>query len=257
MENNLEQTPSNENQNAHCHHHQSKSLGIIIFASAFLMSSFFIGNSIKTLRSAGTITVKGYAEMDIVSDYAAWEGTINLSSTNLSDGYRNINILKDRVEIYLVENGFKKEDIEFGRLSYNENIHYLNNGDTRHEGYIFHQSVYLGSSDVYKIRDISQKITELIGEGIEFYSGEPQYSYTKINDLKLKMIGIASKDAKKRAVEIASSADNSIGSILSASQGVFQITPAGSNEVNDYGMNDMSSINKTIKSVVTIQYSVE
>jgi hypothetical protein len=44
---------------------------------------------------------------------------------------------------------------------------------------------------------------------------------------------------------------------LSARQGVFQITPAHSTEISDYGRNDTSSREKSIKAVVTVRYAVE
>ena len=42
---------------------------------------------------------------------------------------------------------------------------------------------------------------------------------------------------------------------ISASQGVFQITPAFSNETSSSGYNDTSSLNKVIKAVVTVEYA--
>jgi hypothetical protein len=39
--------------------------------------------------------------------------------------------------------------------------------------------------------------------------------------------------------------------------GVLQITPAFSNEVSDYGINDVSSLQKDITGVVTVEFEVE
>ena len=39
--------------------------------------------------------------------------------------------------------------------------------------------------------------------------------------------------------------------------GVLQITPAYSNEVSDYGINDTSSLLKDITAVVTVEFEVE
>ncbi|MPN37755.1 hypothetical protein SDC9_185276 [bioreactor metagenome] len=98
---------------------------------------------------------------------------------------------------------------------------------------------------------------ELLPEGIGISSFEPQYSYSKLNEIKVNMLSEATKDAKKRAEKIAASNGNKIGNIISANQGVFQITAPFSNEINDYGINDVSSINKTIKSVVTVEYLIK
>jgi hypothetical protein len=45
--------------------------------------------------------------------------------------------------------------------------------------------------------------------------------------------------------------------LRSANQGVFQITAPYSTEVSDWGQYDVNSIEKVVKAVVTIDYSVK
>jgi hypothetical protein len=87
-------------------------------------------------------------------------------------------------------------------------------------------------------------------------SSPPQYYYTKIGDLKIEMLGEASKDAKERAERIASSTGNSIGSVKSARMGVLQITAADSTDVSDSGTYDTSTIEKDMTAVVNISFAV-
>jgi len=65
------------------------------------------------------------------------------------------------------------------------------------------------------------------------------------------------ENALERAKQIASSTGSNVGALKSASQGVFQITPVNSTAVSDYGNYDTSSINKTVKAVVTVRYFVK
>jgi hypothetical protein len=83
------------------------------------------------------------------------------------------------------------------------------------------------------------------------------FYYTKLSDLKIEMIGLASKDAKMRADQIAISTDNEVGEVRSSRMGVIQINAKNSTDVSDYGMNDVSSLEKTITAVVTVSYSIE
>jgi hypothetical protein len=117
--------------------------------------------------------------------------------------------------------------------------------------YTLDQTVEINSGEVDSITDISRKSTELISQGIVFTSYPPQYFYTKISDLKIDMIAEATKDSKNRATQIAEKSGSKCGKLRSASLGVFQITPANSNEVSDYGMNDTSSLNKDGKPIAT------
>ena len=231
-------------------------IGIIVFSVAFIISAILVSNSISSLRSDRTITVKGYAEMNITSDFATWTGNITTHAVTLADGYVKMQKYKARVERYLLANGFSKDSIEFQTLGSSENYEYFQGAVSRRT-YRFHQNFTISSYDVNKIKNVSNQITELIGEGIEINSWAPQYTYTKLNDLKGAMLRAATQDAKTRAEEIAKSGGNKIGSILSASQGIFQITAPNSNEISDYGINDMTSIEKTIKSVVTVRYSIK
>ncbi|MBU1086883.1 MAG: SIMPL domain-containing protein, partial [Candidatus Omnitrophica bacterium] len=86
---------------------------------------------------------------------------------------------------------------------------------------------------------------------------DPKFINTKIEDLKLEMIGMATANAKDRAQVVSKQGKFSLGPIASVRIGVFQITPLNSTEISDYGMNDTSSIEKEIKSVVEIEYFVK
>jgi hypothetical protein len=48
-----------------------------------------------------------------------------------------------------------------------------------------------------------------------------------------------------------------LGKLSWASQGVFQITPAHSTEISGEGMYDTSSIEKTVRAVVTLSFGLD
>ena len=47
------------------------------------------------------------------------------------------------------------------------------------------QTVAIESKDVNKIEKISKEITELLNQGVQFYSESPRYYFTKRADLKI------------------------------------------------------------------------
>jgi len=71
------------------------------------------------------------------------------------------------------------------------------------------------------------------------------------------MIGKATDNARQRAIKIATEGKFRLGPIADVRVGIFQITPANSTEVSNYGYNDTTSIDKEIKSVVEIQYFIK
>ena len=71
------------------------------------------------------------------------------------------------------------------------------------------------------------------------------------------MLERATANARERVEKLLSASHAHVGELRSASQGVFQITPAYSTDVSDYGINDTTTIDKSIKAVVTIEYAIE
>jgi len=117
--------------------------------------------------------------------------------------------------------------------------------------------VEIKSNDVARIDDVSRQSTELIERGVEFESDAPEYFYTKLDELKIEMLAMATENAKQRAESMIKATDNRIGSIRSARMGVFQITPITSTEVSDWGYNDTSSFDKKVMAVVGVSFAIE
>ena len=107
-----------------------------------------------------------------------------------------------------------------------------------------------------KISQIAREATELINQGILIESNAPRFYYTAIGDLKIEMLGEAAKDAKERALRIAESTGDSIGSVRSAKMGVMQITAADSTDVSDYVVYDTSTIEKDMTAVVNVSFAI-
>ena len=113
------------------------------------------------------------------------------------------------------------------------------------------------TADVAKIKRISLDITSLVNQGISFAVNPPEYYYTKLADLKIEIQADAAKDALNRAQKIAEATGSTLGPISNARMGVLQITPVNSNMVSDYGINDVSSIEKEITAVVNASFRLD
>lgn len=113
------------------------------------------------------------------------------------------------------------------------------------------------SSDIERIKSLSVNATALTEEGIEFISQTPPYICTKTDEVKIEMIKAATENAKLRAEQLAESTGRKIGAPTSARVGVFQIRPRNSQEVSDYGANDVTSIEKEIVCTVQTSFLIE
>ena len=84
-----------------------------------------------------------------------------------------------------------------------------------------------------------------------------EYYYSDIARLKHSLLGAATRDAQLRATEIARSTDASVGDILAARAGVFQITEPFSTEVSGMGMYNTSTRRKEITVTVHAAFSLK
>jgi len=177
----------------------------------------------------------------------------------MSGAYNKLKTDLGKVKTYLKEKGIKSDDIVVSSISTNTIFEKNGQGyDTNTViGYSLYQTVEISSSKVDKITQISRESTELINQDVEFQSQAPEYFYTKIADLKVKMLAEATKDAKTRGIQIAENTDSKLGALKSAKMGVFQITALYSNDAADYGINDTSSLYKEITAVISCSFQVK
>ncbi|MCC6578797.1 MAG: SIMPL domain-containing protein [Phycisphaeraceae bacterium] len=206
-----------------------------------------------------TITVKGYAERKIQSDRASWSLSIVAREAELVPAYSELETGRDAVFAFLREHGFKPEDLPLSPVDITV-LHPLDkegNALNAIEGYVLRQQLSLTSEDVDKVARTARDASDLIRQNVELESESPQFICSRLNDLKLEMLGEATANARQRAELLVSHSHSRLGALRGASQGVFQITPAYSSEVSDSGINDQSTVSKAIKAVVTVEYAIE
>ncbi len=84
-------------------------LGVSL-ALGLIVSSFIVTGALKEIRlSAQSLTVKGYAERKIVSDFALWRGTFAAADANLVVAFGKIESDLKKTLAYLERNGIKKD----------------------------------------------------------------------------------------------------------------------------------------------------
>jgi uncharacterized protein len=230
-----------------------QSLSAILFALAIVIASFILGNAvINRNRPQGTINVTGLGESNFTSDLIVWEGNFSRESRDLKIAYADLESDKNAVMAYLKSKGIPEDQLIF---NYSNDGRYLGQTFT---GYQLNQSLKIESKEVEKVEKISREITELLNQGITFYSQNPRYYYTELESLKLEMIAKATEDATIRAERIAENSKGSLGDLISANMGIFQIT--GQNSGEDYswgGTFNTADKNKTASITMKLIFEVD
>lgn len=228
-------------------------LSIVVFG-------LVVGNAYKfKYKVNNAINVTGNAKKDFEADIVKWSASYSQKSMNLSDASEQLKQNRELVKHFLEQHGINPKEILFNAVSINREFAYhtdaSGNSMSTFTGYNLSQSVSIESKELDKVDNVSREISTLISQGVELSSDAPNYYYSKLEDLKLELISQASSNAKQRAANIAKDAGSSLGSLLKADLGVFQITGQNDNEEYSYGgAFNTTSRNKTANITVKASY---
>jgi len=229
-------------------------------AIGLVVSSLILGMSYQNKKEGDeSVQVTGAATKRIKSDLVTWSAGLSYSAAELSAAYNRLSSNMPKVKKYLVDNGLGENEITVSAISSRTQFRMDKDGNETNEliGYTLSQRIKVRSKKVDKVAKIARESTELINDGILIDSNDPSYYFTGLGDLKIEMLGEASKNARVRAEQIASNTGSTVGNIRSARMGVMQITAADSTEVSDYGINDTSTIHKDVTAVVKANFAVK
>lgn len=238
----------------------SRITAAIISGLALIMATLLITSTWRSGQQAQqTLTVIGSAKMDMVSDMGVLRGSINTMDIRLTDAITAVMRQQPRVAEFLAAQGIKPQQVEwFPPTSYGNNEFTAQGFQTgRILNYSVSQRFQVKVNDTKRIKDIAMQLTELIASGINLQMETPEYYYSKLSDVKINIQAEAARDAQNRAERIASATGQKLGKLRSARMGVIQITPKNSNVVSDYGINDVTSVQKEITAVVHASFEID
>ena len=226
----------------------------IILAVGIFSATKYATNSL----SREGISVTGSAYEIVKSDSGKLSFDINIQARTKAEAYSLMKTQLPVVKNYLKENGIDNIDIK----TYNGYYTYKYNNVTRSytnevDFYKLSQPVEITSKDVNKIKELSIDIQSLLDKGIDINVNQASYFYSKLPELKVKLLGDATTDAKDRAAAMLKATHNKVGKIQSVKMGVFQITDVDSTSVSDMGINDTSTIDKKVTAVANVVFKIK
>ncbi|MBU0507811.1 SIMPL domain-containing protein [bacterium] len=240
--------------------------GLTVVTIGLVIVGFLTTSAIKTVkRTADVVTVTGSARQTVQSDLVQWGASVYANAMTMQEGYAVLARYESRFRAFLRERHVPDSVIVFSGVSQRDMVERAQKrsrtGDMEYEskfiGYQLTQRFDIQSSAVDSIAAIARDITQLVGEGIPLNSEPPRYYYTRLNDLRVELLGEATKDARMRAEKIIGGAGGRIGNLRNARMGVFQVTAPNSRDVSDYGIYDTSTIEKDVTAVVSVTFSLE
>ena len=235
------------------------SVAAAVLAAGMVLSSSLLSKFFVRIRQEQAITVKGYAEQDVVSDVGKFTCSCNERGNNLKEAYGKLQESRRAVMAYLEKAGFRETEIVPGTIETTKIAKRDAQGkETNESEYVdVSQTIALSSSNVTLIKTVSTGITDLIKDGIDIRASPPSFFVSELKDVKLGLLAKATEDGYRRALALADNSKGKVGALISAQQGVFQITERNSTATSGCGEYDTSTIEKTAKAVVTLEYEIE
>lgn len=235
----------------------------VVLALGLAACGWLLGDAVRQMGGGRqSISVKGLAEKAVSADTAQWSIGVQVTGSDFAQALATLRARRPALDRFLQQQGFKVADLRAGAEEVEPNmvVEYLDNGQERQvqQGFVARQQLQVSSRDLPRVAAASRAALQLQADGEPVQFSPPQYLVSNLEQVKMSLIGAATRNARERAQEFARHDEVQVGSMRSAAQGAFYILPAGRNvDASDYGGTyDKSTVDKLARVVVTIEYGI-
>lgn len=229
----------------------------VVLSLGLLLGGGAIGRGfIESRLGDRYVSVKGVAEQEVKADLALWPIQLSATGSDLGRVQNELTATITRVRAFLAAQGLDTASAQLQAIRVTDkeaNPYQQSMGGPR---FIISQTLMVRSTEPDKVLAASQRVGELVAAGVvlssgpEYGPGGPSFLFTKLNDIKPKMIADATARAREAAEQFARDAKSSLGGIRQANQGIFVILPRDQAP----GTSEESQLQKTVRVVASVDY---
>ncbi|WP_285164996.1 SIMPL domain-containing protein [Shewanella goraebulensis] len=196
-----------------------------------------------------SVTVKGLAENEYPADVVIWPIQYTAASNKLEDLYAQVDKQNVLINDFLIKNSISTDEISISAPTITDKLAQQYGGNQTVEfRYTALQTITVYSTDIDKVRAAMPTLSQLGKQGIVFsqnnYDAQIEYIFTRLNEIKPKMIEQSTNNARLVAEKFATDSQSQLGKIKRASQGQFSISNRDKNNPHI----------KRVRVVSTIEY---
>lgn len=240
----------------------------MVLAVGMVVSSFALSRFMIRIRQQqeNTISVKGLAERKLLADIGAFECTVGASGETQKEAFEKLNRSYSLLRFALKNAGFKDGELEESapncvRVTKSVRVRDLaTNRETASEEfshYRYTRTVRVISPQVDLVHGQSMELPGLVMSGIEIEVGQPAFYVSDLEKYKLELIAEATDSAMQRAQMTAEKCKSRLGRLITARNGIIQITRPASSDISDEGYYDTASREKVMKIVVSATFEAK
>ena len=174
------------------------------------------------------VTVRGLAEREVPADLVTWPISYSLAGNSLPTLYDQVSANNATIVKFLTSNGISPDEISVNPPDSYDATSNRYRSDSFSYNYSINCTVTVTTKKVAKVRELLNRQSELLKEGIAFSNSYINYQFTGLNKIKPEMIAEATKNARAAADQFAADSESRVGKIKTASQGQFSIEDSDS-----------------------------
>ncbi|MBY0515457.1 MAG: SIMPL domain-containing protein [Bacteriovoracaceae bacterium] len=227
-------------------------ISAFIIAMGLALFGFFVRSGIVRFKTLNRVVdVRGLDERIVDSTEASWSVTFVVQANQLGDVYKRSSETEKTIRDYLIDLGFKDEEIVSGVLSTTDLM--MNNYSQTKPlfKYSGRMNLTVSSKNVDLVEKAQKSSSVLVAKEIQLEGNYIRYYYSDLNSIKPQMLQAANKSAREAAKSFAKDAGARIGDIEKASQGLFTIDSAMSSEGAE------SARKKKVRVVTSVSFYLE
>jgi uncharacterized protein len=229
-------------------------LAALLLALGVAAAGWTVGDGLQRFKLEDrSVTIKGLAEADVESDFAAWNLTFRRAGSAFADVQQALADDRARVTRFLTDAGFTADEVEIRPLQVQDAYSREYGAGNQPLRYTGSGMVIVKSPRVELVEATALGIDPLIEAGVEIEGGSgPRYQLRGFNEVKPTLLAEATRNAREQAEKFAAEAGAKVGALRSANQGVIRITGSDGSD-----WDDGSSRVKRLRVVSTFEYALE
>lgn len=239
-------------------------LAAIVLALGAVVAAAVLGAQFRTIGSGRqSISVKGLAEKPVRADQAEWTVSVSVKGATFPETLGKIRKELPELRKFLEAQGLSGAAVTESEESITPSMEQeempAGHWRTAQKGFNGTLGIVVTVKDLDLIAKARKAAVQFKAEGHSIEYAEPQYLVSGLEQVKMSLIGAATRDARARAEEFAKNGGVKAGRMRAASQGAFNIlAPGAGADASEYGgVYDKSTIDKVARVVVTIEYAIE
>jgi hypothetical protein len=235
-------------------------LGLVtsLVTTAVVASRAYEARGREAARANREITVKGSARIRVRSDVASWSVTVEGDAPTVPEAYARLEAGAERVRAFLSSRGFPAASVTLGPVE--RTVHHARDGEGRETrevvGHTLSRTFSVSDADVGRYARAAVDVTELLKEGVSLRSRAPEFRFSKAAELKVRLLGEASSDARTRAEEVAARTGCRVAEVRHAQMSPIQIVEPDGSDVSSGGTYDTTTVEKDVYVVVTVTFGI-